>query len=81
MWWEERAYRALGKRFSGSNKTQRHKEKSAFRNYGFEKLEQFVFKKDVPLSGIDALVEIKKPILQFEANPEGRNLIHNEILE
>lgn len=33
--------------------------------YEFYKKEQFVFKKDVPLSQIDALIEIKKPILKF----------------
>lgn len=39
-------------------------EKEA-RNYGFEKMEQFVFKKEVPIDEVDALIEIKEPILKF----------------
>lgn len=33
--------------------------------YGFIKKEQFIFDKDVSLDEIDALIEIKKPILKF----------------
>ena len=33
--------------------------------YGFIKKEQFIFDKDVSLDEIDALIEIKKPILNF----------------
>lgn len=33
--------------------------------YGFVKKEQFVFDKDMFLDEIDALIEIKKPILKF----------------
>lgn len=40
-------------------------EKEA-RSYAFEKMEQFVFKKDVPIDEVDALIEIKKPILKFQ---------------
>lgn len=40
-------------------------EKEA-RSYAFEKMEQFVFKKDVPIDELDALIEIKKPILKFQ---------------
>ncbi|EOO34107.1 MULTISPECIES: hypothetical protein [Bacillus cereus group] len=39
-------------------------EKEA-RNYGFEKMEQFVFKKEVPIEEVDALIEIKEYILKF----------------
>lgn len=34
--------------------------------YAFKKMEQFVFKKDVPINETDALIEIKKPILNFQ---------------
>lgn len=40
-------------------------EKEA-KSYAFEKMEQFVFKKDVPINEVDALIEIKKPILNFQ---------------
>ena len=35
------------------------------KKYGFTKKEQFIFDKDVSLDKIDALIEIKKPILKF----------------
>lgn len=35
------------------------------KKYGFTKKEQFIFDKDVSLDEIDALIEIKKPILKF----------------
>ena len=35
------------------------------KKYGFIKKEQFIYEKDISLDEIDALVEIKKPILQF----------------
>jgi hypothetical protein len=38
--------------------------------YGFEKQEQFVFKKDVPLDDIETIIEKKKPILIFEKKLE-----------
>ena len=34
--------------------------------YEFMKQEQFVFKKEIPLDDLDALIEIKKPILKFK---------------
>lgn len=40
-------------------------EKEA-RDYQFEKIEQFVFTKDVPIDEVEALIEIKKPVLKFE---------------
>ncbi|MBT2604884.1 hypothetical protein J7E55_17975 [Bacillus sp. ISL-53] len=43
--------------------------------YGFEKQEQFVFKKDVPLEDIESIIEVKKPLLIFEDLPEGRKVI------
>ncbi|MGE7607772.1 hypothetical protein ACQKML_14280 [Peribacillus frigoritolerans] len=43
--------------------------------YGFEKQEQFVFKKDVPLDDIESIIEVKKPILIFEDSPESRKVI------
>jgi hypothetical protein len=50
--------------------------------YGFHKMEQFVFKKEVSLDDIEALVEIKKPILKFKGIVEERNIIpKNEIAE
>lgn len=33
--------------------------------YGFAKIEQFVYDKDIPLDEIDTLVEIRKPIQTF----------------
>ncbi|MCM3674554.1 hypothetical protein M3699_11800 [Peribacillus simplex] len=46
--------------------------------YGFEKQEQFVFKKDVPLDDIESIIEVKKPILIFEELPESRKVIPRE---
>ncbi|MEY8730734.1 hypothetical protein AB9M92_00385 [Peribacillus frigoritolerans] len=46
--------------------------------YGFEKQEQFVFKKDVPLNDIESIIEVKKPILIFEELPESRKVIPRE---
>lgn len=46
--------------------------------YGFEKQEQFVFKKDVPLDDIESIIEMKKPILIFEDLPESRRVIPKE---
>lgn len=43
--------------------------------FGFEKQEQFVFKKDVPLDDIEMIIEVKKPILIFEDLPESRKVI------
>ncbi|MGE7907094.1 hypothetical protein ACQKNS_22105 [Peribacillus sp. NPDC094092] len=43
--------------------------------YGFEKQEQFVFKKDVPLGDIESIIAVKKPILIFEDLPESRKVI------
>ncbi|GAA1384048.1 hypothetical protein [Peribacillus frigoritolerans] len=43
--------------------------------YGFEKQEQFVFKKDVPLNDIESIIEVKKPLLIFEDLPESRKVI------
>ncbi|MFJ5751025.1 hypothetical protein [Peribacillus frigoritolerans] len=43
--------------------------------YEFEKQEQFVFKKDVPLNDIEAIIEMKKPLLIFEDLPESRKVI------
>ncbi|AAK79994.1 hypothetical protein BJV85_001842 [Clostridium acetobutylicum] len=44
-------------------------EKEA-RLYNFKKVEQFVFKKEVEIEEVDALIEIKKPILKFESMGE-----------
>ncbi|WP_057913941.1 hypothetical protein [Peribacillus muralis] len=43
--------------------------------YEFEKQEQFVFKKDVPLNDIESIIEVKKPLLIFEDLPECRKVI------
>lgn len=51
-------------------------------NYGFIKHEQFVYQKEVKLEDIDSLVEIKKPILKWENQPESRKTIpSNKIQE
>lgn len=43
--------------------------------YGFIKKEQFIFDKDVSLDEIDALIEIKKPILKFSHLKEEKTKI------
>ena len=45
--------------------------------YGFTKKEQFIFDKDVSLDEIDALIEIKKPILKF-SNLKGQKITINQ---
>jgi hypothetical protein len=46
--------------------------------YDFKKMEQFVFKKDVPLEEIELLIEIKKHILQFKDLKDEITEIKNE---
>lgn len=46
--------------------------------YGFIKKEQFIFDKDVSLDEIDALIEIKKPILRFNHLKEERTKIEQK---
>ena len=48
---------------------------SDFESNGFEKKEQFVFKKEVSIDEIDALVEIMEPISGFHKLPEKRKVI------
>ena len=43
--------------------------------FGFIKKEQFIYDKNVPLDEIDALVEIKKPILKFSDLEEQKIII------
>ncbi|MGG0658426.1 hypothetical protein [Rummeliibacillus pycnus] len=43
--------------------------------YGFTKEEQFVFKKEIKLNDIEALIEIKIPILKFNHMKEERTRI------
>ncbi|MEH7235653.1 hypothetical protein [Bacillus sp. JJ1562] len=50
-------------------------------DYGFRKHEQFVFQKEVTLENIDALIEIKKPILKWADQPESRKTIPNNIIQ
>ncbi|WP_099354317.1 hypothetical protein [Fredinandcohnia onubensis] len=50
-------------------------------NYGFVKHEQFVYQKEVKLVDIDSLVEIKKPILKWENQPESRKTIPNNKIQ
>lgn len=45
--------------------------------YGFNKEEQFVFKKNLKISDIDALIEIKIPILKFNKMKEERTRIES----
>ncbi|MEH7388034.1 hypothetical protein V7147_21945 [Bacillus sp. JJ1521] len=49
-------------------------------DYGFRKHEHFVYQKEVALHEIDALVEIKKPILQWENQPESRRIIPHKMI-
>ena len=44
--------------------------RSDYESNGFEKQEQFVFKKEVSIDEIDALVEIMNPVLEFRELPE-----------
>ena len=46
--------------------------------YGFIKKEQFIYDKDVLLDEIDALVEIKKPILNFSYLKEQKKIINQK---
>jgi len=46
--------------------------------YGFIKKEQFIYDKDVLLDEIDALVEIKKPILNFSYLKEQKKIIEQK---
>ena len=46
--------------------------------YGFTKKEQFIFDKDVSLDEIDALIEIKKPILKFSNLKEQKITINQK---
>lgn len=48
---------------------------SDYESEGFEKQEQFVFKKEVSIDEIDALVEIMEPISIFNKLPENRKVI------
>ncbi|WP_299091279.1 hypothetical protein [uncultured Metabacillus sp.] len=49
---------------------------------GFEKQEQFVFKKEVSIDEIEALVEIMEPILDFNELPVERKVIpSNQVKE
>lgn len=47
-------------------------------SYHFEKIEQFVFKKEVSLEEIDKLIEIKKTILKFKNSNEEITIIEKE---
>lgn len=46
--------------------------------YGFIKKEQFIYDKDISLDEIDALVEIKKPILKFSNLKEQKIIIEQK---
>lgn len=46
--------------------------------YGFIKKEQFVFDKNILLDEIDALIEIKKPILKFSNLKEQKIMIERK---
>lgn len=50
-------------------------------DFGFEKQEQFVFKKDIGLNDVEALIEIKRPILLYEGYPVSRRLIPNHLIK
>lgn len=47
--------------------------------YGFNKEDQFVFKKELKLNDIEALIEIKIPILKFNQMKEERTRIEQNI--
>ena len=46
--------------------------------FGFEKQEQFVYKKEVNLNDIESLIEVRQPIFIFENLPESRKVIPKE---
>ncbi|WP_376847645.1 hypothetical protein [Camelliibacillus cellulosilyticus] len=56
------------------------RETKDMEDYGFEKREQFVFDKEVSLDDLDALVEIKTPILKFRGMPEERKVIPKSMI-
>ncbi|BBO00151.1 hypothetical protein [Sporolactobacillus terrae] len=43
-----------------------------------KKIEPFVFDKKIPLDEIDALIEMKKPILKFKDQKEERTKIEHQ---
>lgn len=49
--------------------------------YGFTKEEQFVFKKELKLNDVEALIEIKIPILKFKHMKEERTRIEQKYIE
>lgn len=49
--------------------------------YGFTKEEQFVFKKDLKLNDVEALIEIKIPILKFNHMKEERTRIEQKYIK
>ncbi|WP_066891392.1 hypothetical protein [Clostridium nigeriense] len=49
--------------------------------YGFNKEEQFVFKKELKLNDIEALIEIKIPILKFNHMKEERTRIEQKYIK
>lgn len=49
--------------------------------YGFTKEEQFVFKKELKLNDIEALIEIKIPILKFNHMKEERTRIEQKYIK
>lgn len=57
------------------------RETKDMEDYGFEKQEQFVFDKEVSLDDLDALIEIKTPILKFRRMPEKRKLILKSMIK
>jgi hypothetical protein len=56
-------------------------DRDSARTFGFTKTEPFVFDKKIPLDEIDALIEIKKPILKFKNQKEERTRIENKDLK
>jgi hypothetical protein len=67
-------------KFSLENKciTVSTSDRDLARTYRFTKIEPFVFDKKIPLDEIDALIEIKKPILKFKNQKEERTKIEHK---
>ncbi|MEK3953181.1 hypothetical protein [Psychrobacillus sp. FSL K6-1464] len=52
-----------------------------YESNGFIKVEQFVFKKQVSIDEIDALVEVIEPVLEFNKFPKERKVVPSNQIE
>ncbi|ENK0837865.1 hypothetical protein ACXATD_003262 [Clostridium sporogenes] len=73
---------SIGKHIISENKISLFTSNSEIADlYGFIKEEQFVFKKEVKLKDIEALIQIKIPILKFNYMREERTRIEQKYIK